>query len=267
MDRISIEQILDPITPEKFFKEYWNKKHLVIRRNKFKNLYTWNHFDRYMNMYPKINNLQILNYDGKDTRWCLDKIRSGKLKQPFFKKEGIWKLFNEDKKSFVIPFAEYQNKDLVAINFELEKYFGGGQSNVYVSPAANSKSFPAHADDTENFLFHTEGRVKWKIYEEFAPGKPKHVLDEFILEAGDLLYIPQFQFHEVETIGPRILISCHFHNKKRQSLKNFQVTPYGQNKRDRWYNWKPELYNEKGHMNPDFAYKFRDTGGWKKKYL
>ena len=39
MDRITIEQILDPITPEKFFKEYWNKKHLVIRRNNFKNLY------------------------------------------------------------------------------------------------------------------------------------------------------------------------------------------------------------------------------------
>ena len=123
MDKITIEEILDPISPRKFFNEYWNKKHLVIRRNKFKNLYTWNHFDRYMNMYPKINNLQILDYDNKDTRWCLDKIRSGKLKQPYFNKEGIWKLFNEKKKSFVIPFAEYQNEDLVKINFVLEKYF------------------------------------------------------------------------------------------------------------------------------------------------
>jgi ribosomal protein L16 Arg81 hydroxylase len=266
MDRITIEQILDPITPRKFFKEYWNKKHLVIRRNSFKNLYTWNHFSNYLNQYPKINNLQIIDYNDKNDRWCLDKIRKGELKAPMISKQKVYDLFKNKNKTIVIPFAEYQNKALVDVCFTLERFFGSGQSNVYISPSAKSKSFPAHADSTENFLFHTEGRVKWKIYEEFAPGKPKNVIDEFILEAGDLLYIPQFQFHEVETIGPRILVSCHFKNKERQSINNFKVTQIEDSKRNKWYNWKPELYiNDK--INPDFAYNFRHTGGWKKKYL
>jgi ribosomal protein L16 Arg81 hydroxylase len=226
MDRITIEQILDPITPRKFFKEYWNKKHLVIRRNSFKNLYTWNHFSNYLNQYPKINNLQIIDYNDKNDRWCLDKIRKGELKAPMISKQKVYDLFKNKNKTIVIPFAEYQNKALVDVCFTLERFFGSGQSNVYISPSAKSKSFPAHADSTENFLFHTEGRVKWKIYEEFAPGKPKNVIDEY----------------------------------------NFKVTQIEDSKRNKWYNWKPELYiNDK--INPDFAYNFRHTGGWKKKYL
>ena len=245
--KITLDDILDPISPKVFFMEYWNKKHLVIRRNKFKNLFTWNDFDKYLNQYPDMKGLQIIDYrlDG-DGRWCLDKVRKGQLKLPMLKKDTVYKLWKEGK-SFVLPFAEYQKKDLVDICHEFERYFEKGQCNVYASPRANSKSFPAHSDNTENFLFHTEGKVKWTIYKEFAPNKPKEILEEFVLEAGDLLYIPQYQFHKVDTIGPRILISVHFKNKPRQALNNFQITTIKGNKRKKWYDWVPEkLYNQMG---------------------
>ena len=60
--KITLEDVLDPISPRVFFTEYWNKKHLIIRRNKFKNLFTWNDFDNYMNQYPDMKGLQIINY-------------------------------------------------------------------------------------------------------------------------------------------------------------------------------------------------------------
>ena len=41
MDKITLKEILSPIDINTFFKEYWGKKHLVIRRNKFNNLYTF----------------------------------------------------------------------------------------------------------------------------------------------------------------------------------------------------------------------------------
>ena len=235
---VSIEEILDPVGVNNFFKNYWGKKHLVIRRNKFKNLFNFKDLSNYLNRYPNVKGLQILNYDDKDTRWCLDKVRSGKLKLPMLSKDEVYKLWKQGK-SVVIPFSEYEKKDLVDICFELEKYFQRGQANVYASPKANSKSFPAHADGTENFLFHTEGKVKWTIYKDFAPSGANEVLDEFILEAGDLLYIPSYQYHKVETVGPRILISVHFSNKKNQSLENFSITPISKNKRDKWYQWEP----------------------------
>ena len=245
--KITINDILDPINPKVFFREYWNKKHLVLRRNNFKSLYSWVDFNKYLNQYPGIKGLQIIDQHPDHEKWCLDKVRTGKLKLPMLSKHEVYSAWKNGK-TFVLPFAEYQKKELVDICFEFEKYFERGQSNVYCSPRNKSKSFPAHSDNTENFLFHTEGKVKWTIYKEFAPNKPKEILDEFVLEAGDLLYIPQYQFHKVDTIGPRILISIHFSNKPKQSLKHFKITTTEGNKRNKWYDWKPESpYTSRGN--------------------
>ena len=84
MDKITIEQILEPVGVANFFKNYWGKKHLVIRRNKFKDLFTWNDFNNCLNKYPYLKGLQIIDYKKEgDGRWCLDKVRNGKLKEMF----------------------------------------------------------------------------------------------------------------------------------------------------------------------------------------
>ena len=178
-------------------------------------------------------------------------------------KEQLYKLWKEKDKTFVIPFAEYEKKQLVDVCFEFEKYFDYGQANVYASPAANSKSFPAHADSTENFLFHTEGETKWTIYEEFSPGPPKNIIDEFILTPGDLLYIPSYQYHKVDTIGPRILISIHFKNKKEQSLDKFKITTINQNNRPKWYDWSPV----KQKINKSTPARRMNKARWSKPYF
>jgi len=262
-DKITLNSILDPISPQIFFTEYWNKKHLIIRRNKFKDLFTWDDFNKCMNLYPDIKGLQVLDYrEEGDGRWCLDKVRKGELKLPMLNKGTVYKLWKEGK-SIAIPFAEYQKKDLVDICIEFEKYFHKGQVNVYASPRAGSKSFPPHADGTENFLFQQEGKQKWTIYKEFAPGKPKEILDEFVLEAGDLLYIPQYQYHKVDTISPRLMISIHFTNKPKQSIKNFKISKPEANNRDKWINWVSKPPKEKT-FQPQRRM-VSDT--WKKKYF
>ena len=264
MDKITLENILEPVGVNNFFKTYWGKKHLVIRRNKFKDLFTWDDFSHCLNQYPYLKGLQIIDYKKEgDGRWCLDKVRSGKMKEIFLSKEEIYKQWKNKNRTFVMPFAEYQNKKLVDICFEFERYFGHGQANVYASPTANSKSFPAHADSTENFLFHTEGKTKWTIYKEFTPDKPKTIADEFILDAGDLLYIPSYQYHKVDTIGPRILISIHFKNKKNQQLDKFKITNIKDNNRSKWYDWTPELPKAK----PRPKQRLMNKRNWSKPYF
>ena len=66
-----------------------------------------------------------------------------------YTKYGIHELWKKGK-SIVIPFASYESKQLVDVLFEFEKYFKRGQVNIYASPKAGSKSFPAHGDQTEN---------------------------------------------------------------------------------------------------------------------
>ena len=279
---ITIKDLLDPISAEVFFRKYWGKKHLSIRRNKFKNLFRWNDFNQYMNRYPAVKHLQIINQsDGeellsdlskslskslkKDGRWCHDKVTKGILKAPKLKKVQVYELWKEGK-TIVIPMCDYEKKDLVDICHEFEKYFGKGSVNAYASPIAQSKSFPPHADGTENFVFHQEGRTKWKIFEGFSPNKPGKVIDEFILEAGDLLYIPQYQYHEATPLGPRILLSIHFQNKPHQTLNKFAVTKKGNSARDDWYDWKPERYYKNDKIIKDDWGKMQSPT-WKDKYF
>jgi ribosomal protein L16 Arg81 hydroxylase len=236
-NRITLEEILDPISPETFFKEYWGKKHLVIKQkwglrgSKFSDLFTFDHLSKYLNRYPHVKSLQIIDYDGNGTRWCLDKHK--KLGQPFLRKDQVVNFWKQGK-TIVIPLCEYENQKLVDICFEFEKYFGRGCVNVYTSPVAGSKSFSAHGDGTENFLFHTHGKTKWTMYRQFLPNKPDDILEKFILTKGDLLYIPQGQFHKVEALSPRILCSIHFENKKNQSLEKFVITDDNSNPRPEW---------------------------------
>lgn len=257
---MEIEKILDPISVKDFFQNYWQKKHLIVRRNKFKNIYNFKQLSNYLNRYPYVRGLQIIDYtkDG-DGRWCLDKVMSGKLKLPKLKRSDIFKLWKEEGKTFVIPFAENENKQLHDIVKELEKYFEYGQANVYASPKANSKSFPAHADSTENFLFHTEGKTKWTMYSD----KGKTILDEFILDAGDLLYIPIGMYHRVETIGPRILVSIHFRNKPDQSLEKFKII--NNNKREDWYDWVPNGFYDAKVIKRN--HRLMNKATWSKPYF
>ena len=236
--KITLEEILDPVPVQTFFKEYWGKKHLILRRNKFKNLFTFDNLSDYINRYPFVKSLQVIDYDDKDGKFCLDKSRSGKDKTEILSKNKIANLWSKGK-SFVIPFAEYENKDLVDMCFEFERYFKQGQVNVYASPSAGSKSYPAHGDATENFLFHTKGKVKWTIYKESIPDKPETILEEFTLDEGDMLYIPQYQYHKVDAIGPRILCSIHFSNKDKQSLEAFKISSLKDNKRAEWFDFNP----------------------------
>lgn len=263
--QITLKEILDPISVDLFFKEYWGKKHLVIRRNKFKDLFHWGHLTKYINRYPHIPHLQILDYDDKDNRWCLDKRRKGKLKGPMFTKHGIHSLWKKGK-SMVIPFASYESKQLVDLLFEFEKYFKRGQVNVYASPSAGSKSFPAHGDQTDNFLFHQYGKVKWTMYKESIPDKPETIIDEFVLDAGDLLYIPSYQYHKVDTVGPRILCSIHFSNKDKQTLENFKVTDDKDNKRDKWIDMSDVLEKPKKQVIINRRFPM-SSQNWKRPYF
>ena len=68
----------------------------------------------------------------------------------------------------------------------------------------------------------------------------------------------------MDTIGPRILISIHFKNKKNQALDNFKITTIENNPRDKWYNWKPykEIKIKKILQHPRMQ-----SRSWKKPYF
>lgn len=86
------------------------------------------------------------------------------------------------------------------------------QTNIYLTPA-NNQGFSTHYDDHDVFVMQVSGEKRWRLYERpvdnpyrgekfrAAEHKPGHPKDEFVLRAGDCVYIPRGLMHDAESHG------------------------------------------------------------------
>lgn len=85
------------------------------------------------------------------------------------------------------------------------------QANVYLTPP-NSQGFDVHWDSHDVFILQVEGDKQWRIYDggvanplskqRFDPAsfEAGEVVDDFILEPGDVLYIPRGVAHACQAL-------------------------------------------------------------------
>ena len=86
------------------------------------------------------------------------------------------------------------------------------QVNAYLTPES-SRGLNVHYDIHDVFVMQTEGRKRWRIYDNPVPlpgkdqpfsadtCKPGKVIEEFDLDPGDLIYIPRGYMHDAESQG------------------------------------------------------------------
>ncbi len=86
------------------------------------------------------------------------------------------------------------------------------QTNIYLTPP-NNQGFRTHYDDHDVFVMQISGQKLWKLYdmpianpyrgEGFQPNvhKAGDPVEEFLLEAGDCVYIPRGLMHDAITDG------------------------------------------------------------------
>lgn len=60
-----------------------------------------------------------------------------------------------------------------------------------------------HSDIIDGFFVQFNGQTKWKIYKNEIP-------DEYVLNTGDMLFIPKELNHSVESLCPRNAVSISF---------------------------------------------------------
>lgn len=223
---IPFEQLI-PMPVERFKDEFQNKKWFIQKKDdgRFKEHFSWKEFDQYMNSYglnghQRMPQCQIVG----DKKYCHKKAEKKLTKEQIYEH---WK--NGD--SFILTLCEFLNKTMWQQCVEFEKHFGRGQANIYCSSQKDAKCFPTHADTTENFLFHVRGKIRWYIMNEYewdCPPEDATVQKVVDLDDGDLLYLPSKLYHRVDTLGPRISISFHFHT-------------HGDSKREDWIDWLGDI--------------------------
>ncbi len=100
--------------------------------------------------------------------------------------------------------------------------------DVMISYATDGGGVGPHVDQYDVFLLQAQGRRRWRIAEHFDPrlreGAPLRLLANFhaerewVLEPGDLLYLPPGVAHDGVAQGESITISIGFRVPTRQEL-------------------------------------------------
>jgi ribosomal protein L16 Arg81 hydroxylase len=206
--RPSLEWLINPVSKEVFFEEYWEKQPLVIKRNQpnyFGALLSLDEVDRIITTldlrYP---NVTLKNADRKVTGDDYT-VRGGSLDVA-----KVYQLFAEGS-TISLAYLDTVIPALTSFCRSLESEFSFPlQANAYLTPA-RAKGAQHHFDSHDVFVLQVVNSKQWTTYgtpielplreQDFSSsvherGAP--TLD-FELDAGDIAYIPRGVVHDARS--------------------------------------------------------------------
>ena len=209
-------QLLGNITPAQFLRDYWHKKPLLIRQAipDFKPLLK---FDKLAEL-AKLNHVESrLVTQGADGNWDM---QHGPLAELPPRTQREWTMLvqgvnlHEPKADALLRqfrFAPDARLDDLMVSFATD---GGG-----VGP---------HFDSYDVFLLQAQGKRRWRIGAQqdltLVEGLPLKILanfepeEEFVLEPGDMLYLPPHYAHDGVAEGECMTYSIGFRSPSFQEL-------------------------------------------------
>lgn len=206
-EEIGLEELLAPVAPEVFFREYWEQKPLVTRgraEDFFAPLFTLRDVDRVIcYQKPGPGRLDLVTEGGfvRDNFLNLDNTANINLVYENYLKGS----------TVILSGLEETWEPLVVFCRKLEGQISHPVAvAVYLTPP-HCHGVQPHFDTQENFILQVNGVKHWKVYgaaqelprvEGSYTPVPRERLPELLLETelhpGDMLYVPRGFVHEAE---------------------------------------------------------------------
>lgn len=215
----SFADLLYPITPELFFREYFGKQPLHIQNQAWKaaDLPNWQGLSDLLNQTAIWNTQNLkLALDREvlpSQAYCEEVIT---LDRPILRPDPI-KIMEFVKKGATIVANDIDSftEGLRTVANVLEHALDGkAQANLYCS-SRQRQAFDSHFDAHDVFAVHCDGEKRWKVYQtkEIWPihhrrydnhrfnladreKRRGEVALDIVMKPGDLLYIPRGQYHD-----------------------------------------------------------------------
>lgn len=217
------ESFLGDVSTEEFLKKYWNKKPLLIR-NAVPNAFELASFEDFFQMASDADFETRMVYEkGGEYEW---EAKVGPFKKSDFKKKSLWTLICHNLELFNSDFFELKKK----VRFIPEWNFDDLMSTISIK----GSSVGAHIDDYSVFIFQGRGSRKWLLEEKPVPDyfpdidikllkkfKP-HI--EWVLQPGDMIYIPPGVAHHGISLEDSISYSLGFKSIRYKELLDFYIS-------------------------------------------
>jgi ribosomal protein L16 Arg81 hydroxylase len=202
LQNLSLSSLIAPTAEEEFRSRYWERQPLVVHRKQL---------DYYDGLFGLEDFEEALTRSADYVKLANATTQKNKSYQSAVS-EGVEAVLEDmrDGGTLVLDQLHHREPNLRLLCRVLASELGHRfQTNLYLTPA-NGKGFTPHWDNHDVFILQVVGSKNWKIEKQrrTLPGKGDKMGDEgrelcgdvysFVLEQGDVIYIPRGFVHAAE---------------------------------------------------------------------
>ncbi len=220
---LSFERLIAPIDTETFLSEYWEKKHLVVRRDDpsyYDSVFTIADVDRWLSQ-AKNAQSDMAIFPPPDRKHEGRYLKPGQASM-----QDLYRAFDSGNSIAIEDIQEYWPPLAPLVNSLSHSFSARVKVNLYFTPAGGVQGVHIHPDVLDVFAVQVDGAKDWYIYEPGYMLPTQNIqywnqlsdryqetsvplmnanqdevptTDEFRLEKGDLLFLPRGLPHRAVT--------------------------------------------------------------------
>lgn len=204
MDRnMNTEQplaLLGGLSPSQFMKRHWQKKPLLVR----------NAIPGFVPCVGRSELVALAGQEGVESRLIVDSPKGWQMKHGPLSKRSL-PPFSQKKWTFLVQGVDLHHDGVHALMQQFRFVPDARLDDVMISYATEGGGVGPHFDSYDVFLLQAHGQRRWHIGRNqdlsLQPGVPLKILqnfeaeEEFVLNPGDMLYLPPKYAHDGVAVG------------------------------------------------------------------
>jgi 50S ribosomal protein L16 3-hydroxylase len=209
--------LLGGLTPSQFMKRHWQKKPLLVR-------------NAIPGFVPCINRTELValaGQEGVESRLIIDSDKGWKMKHGPLGKRQL-PPFSQKKWTFLVQGVDLHHDGVHALMQQFRFVPDARLDDLMISYATDGGGVGPHFDSYDVFLLQAHGQRRWRIGRNkdltLQPGVPLKILqnfeaeEEFVLNPGDMLYLPPKYAHDGIAEGECMTWSIGFRSPQQGEL-------------------------------------------------
>jgi 50S ribosomal protein L16 3-hydroxylase len=187
--------LLGGLTPSQFMRRHWQKKPLLVR----------NAIPGFVPCVGRTELVALAGQEGVESRLIVDSPKGWKMKHGPFPKRSL-PPFSQKKWTFLVQGVDLHDDGVHALMQQFRFVPDARLDDVMISYATDGGGVGPHFDSYDVFLLQAHGQRRWKIGRNkdltLQSGVPLKILqnfeaeEEFVLNPGDMLYLPPKYAHD-----------------------------------------------------------------------
>ena len=187
--------LLGGLTPSQFMKRHWQKKPLLVR----------NAIPGFVPCVGRAELVALAGQEGVESRLIVDSPKGWKMKHGPLPKRSL-PPFSQKKWTFLVQGVDLHHDGVHALMQQFRFVPDARLDDVMISYATDGGGVGPHFDSYDVFLLQAHGQRRWRIGRNkdlsLQPGVPLKILQnfeaeqEFVLNPGDMLYLPPKYAHD-----------------------------------------------------------------------